>query len=117
MKEWRLSLLAVALSLASSSIAAVAQVQGQYGGGFSLKLPLGDGGSAPAIRPWAHGDGAAGSSSSFVGSDAGISSNTGGTSSTGSAPSGGAGASGALGAIGSTGGTALGGALSGIKKP
>jgi len=116
MKKWQLAVTAGVLSLAWSSISALAQ-NGQYGGGFSLKLPLGDSGNRPAIRPWAHGDGAAGSSSSLVGSDSSSSSNAGAASSgNGAALSGGAAAGGALGAVGSM-GAGVGGALSGIKRP
>ena len=43
MRNWRLALMAGALSMAASSISASAQsVPNQYGGGFSLRLPLGD---------------------------------------------------------------------------
>ena len=80
MRNWRLALMAGALSMAASSISASAQsVPNQYGGGFSLRLPLGDSGGRPTVRPWVRGGNAAGS----------ISSNTGSTSSAnvaGSAP-------------------------------
>jgi len=106
--------MAGALSVASSISAGAQSVQGQYGGGFSLKLPLGDSGGRPAIRPWAHGDGATGSTSAFVGSDYSTGSNAGSTSSGNGVGSGAAG--GALGAVGSA-GAGGGAALSGVKRP
>src|SRR4029077_6669488 len=110
MAKKRLLLVAGVMSFALTNASAFAQ-SGQFGGGLSLRVPLGTDGGHTVVQPWAYGNSStAGSGCGLFGSDS-----TGGIGGTGGSSLGAALSSGA--SVGATVGTSLGGAALGGRRP
>jgi hypothetical protein len=109
MAKKRLALVAAVMSLALTDASAFAQ-SGQFGGGLSLRVPLGSDGGHTVVQPWAYGNSTAGSGPGSFGSDP-----TGAIGGTGGSSLGAALSSGA--SVGATVGTSIGGPPLGGRRP
>jgi hypothetical protein len=110
MTKKRLALVAAVVSLALTDASAFAQ-SGQFGGGLSLRVPLGADGGHTVVQPWAYGNSStAGSGPGSFGSDS-----TGGIGGTGGLSLGAALSSGST--VGATVGTSIGGSVLGGRRP